>query len=316
MSTPHHSGLPRRDFLRTGVIALTALSIPGWAETFGGGTQEKDSPHSRSLLLRSIDAARAHGRPLLILHAPIEPMSNSASSEVWSEYIGNASTESMLDLALCDLVCAFDQDVERDLPALADVDWKHGSAVLIEPDGATPVIVPATKVKLTPFPTAAVHATEVAALCKDMHARLHPLIAPDVSALEKRARQNRAALDASAAAKLGDLDKTIPIGTEHAALVPAWVAWRAETEPLVRARLHNLLLDQVQKRILRSAPPGSAWGKGDGCGGEVLEEFGHQYAGGPCGTGFGGLASLRFLYFYSEERIEEMRRQHLAERKR
>jgi hypothetical protein len=309
-------GVDRRRFLHASALTAAVFAIPGWAETFGDGPTRANNPSERSLLLRSIDVARARGRPLLILHVPTARMAGAPTSAVWSEYLANASNESLLDLALCDLVCAFDVDVQRDLANVAGREWRSSLAILVEPEEPVSVLVPALTAKLTSNPTEAVYEAEARALRTEMHERLHAVIAPDVRALEVRARANRAALDAEAIARLGDLDKVVPVGAEHAALVPAWVSLRAASEPLVRAKLHNLLLDQVGQRIRLSSPPGAEWGRPDGCGGVVLESLGHQFGSGPCGTGFMSAGGKRFLYFYTEAKIEEMRREKQRETKR
>jgi hypothetical protein len=290
----------RREILRSGSAALVALAIPGWAETFGQSPPVAPSDEKPSLLRRSIEGARTHGRPLLVLHVPRTRAPNDAVSLVWSAYLDEASGESLVDLALCDAVAVFDELVELDLPSLKGTEWKSGLAILVEPDDTPPAIVPAVPTDLRWYGPEPEFFAATVKLRHDLGER---------KALERRVRQNRAALNVSDIKLLGDLDSSIPVTRSHAVFVPAWALLRAEDDPRQRNQILGWLRFEAVLRYYLGATPGALWGRwSGGCGGVTLEKLGQQIGSGACGMAAMSGESRRFLFFYSEQRIEEMRR--------
>jgi hypothetical protein len=300
--------MDRRDILRVGAAGFVALSIPGWNFVFGrSGADRSAETEPSPILRRAIADARRRGRPLILLHAPKCREKHGARSYLWGIYFREVHAAGLIDLALCDVVCAFDAEIELEFPALAEQKWKSDIALFLDPDAAVPVVVPGPESVVRGKGTWAEVRQDARDLVEVVHAKLHALIAADDAMLARRVRQNRDALTEAEQQTLGDLDRPIRVRKEHVRSVPAWVLTRARAEPLRGEQWLEWLREEAQYRYRVASPAGSLWGSPGGCG-VVLERYGHQFGSGPCGMSLGSAESLRFLYFYTEDEIAEFRR--------
>lgn len=267
--------------------ALAAITIPGWSDAFA---QESRDRAGEGRLGRAMDEARGRGRPLLVILGRRSSKPAGSVAPTWTLYLREGSDRALAELALCDLVCVPDDEVQRVFPATWREQGADAHALLVEPDGSARWI----RAELPALPSDLSFADEAAfdALVVKRNAlleeSLHTALAWDHRMVGRRRREQEAALSAKDRKRLaGKLDWDTPPERLHAELVPAFVLERAHGRRK-RACL-RLLADVAVERWLDGAPAGAAWETTIGCGG------------GPCGTGYVDPVSRRFLRFYTQD---------------
>lgn len=291
---------------RTLLASFSALSLPAWLSAFAAeDPQSKSTPRSPRIT-PALENAKKTGRPLLVLIVPTDGNARSKRGVMWGLYLESAGEAAMADLALCEVVCAEHDQIEHELPDPAKAAWIDALAILVETDGSSPSVVGGPVPTLPAWNTGAEESVMIRRRLVDaLQARLLTAIAPDRAVIERRARQNRASLTAGEAASLGSLSAPFAPTRRDADRVPACVRLVAENARDLRPACLALLEVQAVSRLRRAPPPGSRWARNRGCGSE-LEGPGPVWSPGPCGSGFAGPTSLRFLWMYTQSEMDQL----------
>jgi hypothetical protein len=227
-------------------------------------TPEAKSPTSvasTSVLAMAVSHSKERGLPLLILRSPENEKTRYLLGRMWGTFFSLGTQAMLEELALCEIVCAPDAQILRELPDVINVkDWTSGIALLIEPVTKKPVVV-AGPIVFMPWSKVGddLHDSMAAAL-EDVRTRLHAVIAPDRPTIERRARENRAALSDAEFAALGAVGKTsdIELCRTQARLVPACLLLEhVESEPGLHSPVFELW--EIASQRVRTAPAGSRW---------------------------------------------------------
>ena len=214
-----------------------------------------------SVLASAIARAKDRGFPLLILRSPKDEASRYLLGRMWGTYFSLATRAMAEDLALCDIVCAPDERIAQDIPVVSDVkDWTSGIALLLEPGRSVPSVVPGPIV-IPPWWKEGKELHEgIETGLEEISVRLHALIAPDTSTIERRARESRSTLSDAEFAALGEWGTwpSHPIRTMYARRVPACLLLEQVQHESDRHFPHPELCNQAWGR-LQTAPEGSRW---------------------------------------------------------
>ncbi len=219
----------------------------------GDGTTQLTGMNSKSVeaqpsaLASAITSAKNRGWPLLILRVPDVEANRYLLGRMWGTYFSLATHAMLEDLALCDIVCAPDAQIARDLPMVSNIkDWTSGIALFLDPGRTVPAVVQGPIV-VPPWWKEGNELHEgIEKALEDLRIRLHGLIAPDRATIERRAREGRSTLSDAEFAALGEWGtwQTHSGRLEHARRIPAW-----------------LLLEQVQHETDRHFPLPELWGQ-------------------------------------------------------
>jgi hypothetical protein len=303
----------RRDFLRSGGLTIAVLSVPGWSSVFGQAVGAAAKPGESTLLRKSIDLARSRGVPLLVLRAPADAVLREQLGEMWGAYssLANSSTlpdedariARMIDLALCELVCATDADILHELPPVSAMkDWADGIALVVEPVDARVTLVPGPVIFVPWLKEEPERTAGKLNLMSEVHARLHGAVAADLDMLRRRAHENFDALNAEqrdSLSKLGD-DWNRDDWLAQAIRAPACIRLLVETQKDMRLRAEIGLRRAAQER-LEGSISGSRWETAwwdRNTEAVATEPVG--CTGGPCGMAFIPMPSVRFLRYFTE----------------
>ncbi len=311
-------GVDRRRFLHMSTVAgfglaAVVLAIPGWAETFGRD-DEPPTPNAESTRLRSsIERARSRGVTLLVLRAPEEePALLRRLGEMWGAYMwlnkpyrgSRARTKRLADLAMCDIVCAVDAEVMRELPDVVAIEgWVDGIALLVEPQDGRVVVVPGPESIVSWDSTDKEREAGKKRLLGELGERMRTALATDVEMIERRAAANYARLDSTQRKSLANLGKTVPsdVWSAEAKHAPACLRLLSETSDVLGEQALASLALSMANRIEESID-GARWQSGS----EFPERGGGcATAASPCGTGYGAPSSLWFLRFYTAANPED-----------
>lgn len=300
----------RRRFLRASGLAAVALSIPGWAETFGRDAgDESPTPNSESTRLRdAIERARRRGLTLLVLRGPEDrPGLLRRIGEMWGAYMtlnvtyhgSRARTKRLADLAMCEIVCAVDAEVVRELPEVDLIEgWVDGIALLVEPRDGRVVAVLGPEVVVPWESTDGEREAGKKRLIGDLGETLRTALAADVEMLRGRAAANYARLNLEQRKALANLCKTVPsdVWSAQAKHAPACLRLLSETSDALGEQALASLARSMFNRIdgpIDGARWESHWESPPDA--RVHPCLGAS----PCGTGAMPPSSLRFLRFFT-----------------
>ncbi len=303
----------RRDFLRSSGVVIAAISVPGWSEAFGQAAPRAVKPAEKTLLRQSIELARYRGVPLLVLRAPADAVLREQLGEMWGAYLslansvelpdGPARNARMIDLALCELVCATDADILRELPsASATKDWANGIALLVEPVDARVGVLPGPMI-IVPWLKEKPENNEAKLhLMSVLDSRVHAAVAADLDMLRRRAHENYDALNVAQKESLSKMDSNYEPADWliQAACAPACLRLLGDTSKEMSLRTTLALRRDVAARLdgtIRGSRWETAWWEHDN---EVKAMESTGCTGGPCGMGFSPAPSVRFLRYFTE----------------
>jgi hypothetical protein len=303
----------RRDLLRSGGAALGALLIPGWSSVFGQAALRRVAPEASTLLRKSIELARFRGLPLIVLRAPTDAVLREKLGEMWGAWLSlagslhlpdeNARSSRLSDLALCDLVCATDADIVRELPSVSKLNgWTDGIALVVEPTDALVSVVPGPVIEVPWFADQPVRDGGKLRLMSELAARLHAAVAADLAMVRRRAHENYDALNAAQKESLSKIGAQSEAGAWaiQAACAPACLRLLVDTSQELGPMAANSLAHDVEAR-LDGTIGGSRW--------EIPWWDRHtevsameivRCVSGPCGTGMTPAPSVRFLRYFTE----------------
>jgi hypothetical protein len=264
--------------------------------------------------------ARALGKPLLVLVVPEERgQAWWDRAKAFGELLQHASREALLDLALCEVLCATRSDLARHVPAAAGL--ADAPLALVDVDGT----LTAARDDLPPGPerprgrmlageVRAEYTAAVLARVAEVELRIRELVAPDADALARRevtaARSlDPAVLERIAVAYAGGPALDPREADDGAAVVRSLLRPGVEEREHV-AELRASLIAGTTWRLREGPPLGARWQSTLGCGSHIEDlPDGHPAAlegGRSRGSGFGcGMAhvpeaSRRFLSFWGD----------------
>lgn len=300
----------RREFLAGLSAGMGGLALPTWLAE-GAAAQDPVGPRAGadrgSLLRKAARRAMGRGKPLLILVIPADKNLQYQRGKRLGALLNHGGRETLLDLALCELVCAPVALLPKHLgvthkgadPTLLLVEFGKGRPRL------QPLVVPYLPLKFTGRPSSQKERAErqekqIRLDLQRLHAALHKALAADPGAVAHRADQVRGKLAAderelfeSFVAGGGKLDEGQTL--HFAALIR--MAALGEKDPARRKRLLDRLVAAARQQILKQAVPGSRWARSNGCG---MSIEGEEHVGALCGMGFVPPLARRFLHLYPE----------------
>lgn len=305
--------MSRREFLHSGGLTIVALSIPGWSAAFGQGAPAAISRGEPTLLRKSIELARHRGLPLLVLRAPPNATLREQLGEMWGAYLSlsrsrrlpdpAAANLRMIDLAICDMVCATDADIVRELPAASKMnDWSGGIALVVEPVDSGVVVVPGPLIAVPWFADQPVRDAGKQNLMTELFARIHAAVAADLAMVRRRAHENYDALNAAQKDSLSKVGAKSDAGawSIQAACAPACLRLLADTSQDLGTIAANHLANDIEARLdgtIGGARWETAWFERHD---EVPAFEVTTCVSGPCGTGMTPAPSVRFLRYFTE----------------
>lgn len=212
----------RRALIGWTAAGLAGAAAPGWiAAAFSGADSWTLSP-----LRAALRAARATGKPVLVIVIPEDEADRYQRGAVWGELLNHGSEEGLARLALCEVVCATHAEV-RAVKAIADVPSIESFALLIEDLRARPVRVDVGQLQPAGFTPEEIAKYE--ALAKARIVRIEAALAAALA-------RNEAAL--------------------------GWPSTEAGDR---RARIAALAED-ARQRLQLAPPRGTRWASSSGCG--------------------------------------------------
>lgn len=297
----------RRDVLRAGGAAIFALSVPGWARVFAQRAPVigPAGEGKVNVLGDAIARARKRGLPLLVLRAPSDAVERERLGKMWGAYLSLAAAYRipgsrtqclrLADLAMCEIVCAVDEDIARELRVVdAAPGWRSGIALVVEPLGDHVRIVPGPMIHVAWSQPDRQGSQQQ--LLLELSTRLRLALAADLVMLEDRARQNLARMTRSQHEVLARIHESLPsdIWRDPAADAPACLRLLVETSPVLSAQALTALARSTAIR-LEQPIAGSRWERWWSA--EAVKGLGCVQ--GPCGTGHAPEPSVRFLRYYT-----------------
>jgi hypothetical protein len=279
--------------------------IPFWEREVG------PNPYVEPALAR----ARALGKPLLVLVAPGRRDDARWEREgTFGEFLRLCSDDALVDLALCEVLCATVDELEGRVVVPQDARDGHPLLLLVGVDGTVSTVandlptIDAVRRDAVPAGYEAAVRARVAVL--ERH--VHDLVAPTPEAFaalvaSATRRLGRERLERIDDARDGELALDPRTADECAAVVRAGIA-DAEPDGGARERLLASLLDGTKLRLREGPPYGARWATSWGCGGTIEPVPDHHAArrdgaethdaGISCGMGFVPEISRRFLSFW------------------
>lgn len=218
----------RRALLGWTAAGLAGATAPGWiAAAFAGDGDGSFGLPGESPLQAALRAARASGKPVLVIVIPEDEGERHRRGGVWGELLNHGSEEGLARLALCEVVCASNAEV-RAMKAIAGVPSIEPFALLIEKMRARPVRVDVGKLQPVDFTMEAMAAYEGLAKARivRVEAALAKALAPSGAALGWPSRE---------------------VGERRAARIAA-------------------LAKDARQRLLLTPPRGTRWASSGGCG--------------------------------------------------
>jgi hypothetical protein len=303
----------RREFLQRSGTVIAAISIPGWSSVFGSALAATIRPGDKTLLRKSIQLARYRGLPLMVLRAPSDAALREKLGEMWGAYLSlagsrrlpdeNARGVRLSDLAVCDLVCATDVEIVRELPSVSNLkEWTAGIALLVEPTDARVGIVPGPLIEVPWFADQPLRDVGKQRLVSELAARIHAVVAADITVVRRRAHENYEALNAAQKDSLSKLGAESTAGSWaiQAACAPACLRLLVDTSQALGPIASRALSEDFEARI-DGTIGGSRWETPwwDGHT-EVPAMEATSCVSGPCGTGMTPAPSVRFLRYFTE----------------
>jgi hypothetical protein len=308
----------RRRFLCASGLTAAALSIPGWAETFGRDLEDEPAkPNSQSTRLReAIERAQRRGLTLLLMRGPEDhPGRLRRLGEMWGAYLtlnapergSRTRTKRLADLAMCEIVCAVDTEVVRELPEVEAIPgWVDGIALLVEPRDRCIVLVPGPESIVPWDSTDGEREAGKRRLIGDLGETMRTALAADVDMLRERALANLARLDMDQRKRLANLCKTVPsdVWSAQARHAPACLRLLSETSEALGeqalASLGRAMINRIDNGI-----DGARW---ESHWESPPDARVHPCLGAsPFGTGAMPPSSLRFLRFFTAREPETNR---------
>lgn len=214
----------RRALIGWTAAGVAGAAAPAWiAAAFADEGDDGTTPGPLGAALR---AARASGRPVLVIVIPEAEGERRERGTVWGELLNHGSEEGLARLALCEVVCARLADV-RAVKAIMDAPSIEPFALLVEDMRARPVRVDAGALPPAGFTP------------------------EENAAYEMRAMARIARIEAVLATALA------PSG--------AALGWPA-SEASYRAQRIASLAEAARKRLQVAAPRGTRWASSSGCG--------------------------------------------------
>ena len=141
----------RRALLGWTAAGLAGATAPGWiAAAFAGDGDGALGLPGESPLEAALRAARAAGKPVLVIVIPEDEGERHRRGGVWGELLNHGSEEGLARLALCEVVCATNAEV-RAVKAITSVPSIEPFALLIEDLRARPVRVNVGKLQPAGF---------------------------------------------------------------------------------------------------------------------------------------------------------------------
>jgi hypothetical protein len=250
---------------------------------------------------------------LLVLRAPTDAALREKLGEMWGAYLSLANSTQlpdapsrnarMIDLALCELVCATDADILRELPAVSALnDWASSIALVVEPVDARISALPGPVITVTWLKEKPEVDASERHLMSELDSRVHAAVAADLEMLRRRAHENYDALNAAQSDSLSKAGSTFDSQSWliQAACAPACLRLLVETEQDMRIRA-TLALRRDAAARLEGTIRGSRWeapwwDHSDEV--KAVEPVG--CAGGPCGMAFTPVRSVQFLRYFTE----------------
>jgi hypothetical protein len=298
----------RRDFLRISGLAVAALSVPGWPSAFGQAPAASVKPGETTLLRKASELARSRGLPMLVLRAPADAVLREQLGEMWGAYLSLARRYSLpnaavrkarlMDLALCEFVCAMDADILLELPPVSmRAAWPSSIGLVVEPKTAAVTLVPGPVINARwSHEEPALTAAELT-FVTEIGARVHEAVAADIDMVRRRARENCDTLGDAEKESLSKLKaiSTLPEWLKHAGIAPGHLRLLAETSEDVSALAASGLVGDVEKR-LDGDIHGSRWEISPWEPKAEAPRIGCS----TCGIGFAAEPSVRFLRYFTE----------------
>ena len=327
--------MDRRMFLGAAGLGVLAPKLPAWLKAGfqeAGGERHCPNPFVRSTLER----ARALGKPTLVFVVPergedsSDPEERSAIEERWArqtlfgQYLNYCSEEGLLDLALCEVLCARQSDVAVHVPEAVDAE----SPLLLLVDPVAGVRAAADDLPELPNrdawgwgPDRDRHLEDlrksvrgrVRGLERSLNRLLHEqdlergAVARYASLAVERLGDD--VIDAVEAARLGRSELEPRVADDAAAIVLR----SADASTNEGRHLLARLADGARFRLRTGPPFGATWARSGGCGSEneaipddhpaagIEPELLPQLAI-SCGMGHVPEVSRRFLDFWGEAR--------------
>ncbi|MFI5403170.1 MAG: hypothetical protein ACHQ1G_09550 [Planctomycetota bacterium] len=246
------------------------------------------------------------GKPLLVFLIPEAKNAKWWRGEIFGALMNHGGAGVLLDLSLCEIVCATVGGIEEQLrPVRID---GEPLMLLVETDRAAPRATPIDPEVRYLMPEAywgAGRHEETDRLLKErldtVASALRAAVAPTADVLRARAGLAVARLPAAeAAALLATLargETPSPEALERgAAIVRAFAEDSAAPQP----RLVKSLAGAMAARVKGAPPSGAQWAKTSGCG--VRIEGSRKMSSVMCGMGYVPELSQRFLWFFTSKR--------------
>jgi len=283
--------------------ALLGWTVAGAFGLAGGGALVFGK---RGDLRVAWSAARASGRPLLVVLIPSDPARYNRAGERWGAILNSGSQAVLADLALCVVVCAKLREVHEVFGNSEYMPFRETDAVLVEPATGVPSSLEFDLVdfETEPFPYGRTPEVDFETVVRERlvpaEQDLRAAIAADVETLERREHEAELALGAARVNAIRtSLETTAGPTQGDAELAPAVVRLAAERTPARRDEWTALLASVTQKSIVDAPPQGAAWATSFGCG-VTVEGRPEESCGIACGMAMNSAVSSRFLYFYTD----------------
>lgn len=320
--------MERRHFIGAAGLGLLFPALPGWlragfqeAERQDTGTGDDQgegeghghcpNPYVRSTLER----ARGLGKPTLVFVVPAEARDRPERRQLFGQYLNLCDDDALLDLALCEVLCAAQADLAVHVPEAAKAEdplmvlvGRRGKVEFVKDD--LPDLLP------LPFGRDEAEFTKsIEARVATLAGRVHALVAPDRQAIalhavdaetslgEERVERVRRALESS--------DELEPALADAAAALLLEVPATDLRAPALR----SAVLEGVRARLREGPPFGANWASSSGCGStieEVPEGHPAYRADAPppqsflmaCGMAHVPAVSERFLSFWGDQGVD------------
>lgn len=289
----------RRRFLSISTASLAVPLLPRSLAGFAEG-----APVDAELLGVALKQARAAGRPLLCLVVPADPDDRWIRAHVLGSWLNHMDDAALLDLALTDLVCASTEAIEA-----------HGFRIEKNPlpwmllypaDGTPPMNVGGSlriRTVLDGDPYLNMLNDEktddrIKLLSRSLNMELFretDLAAHADNAWARVSAEDQARMDHW----LKLPDGPSPDGTLLRRGAAQLRQRAADLPAQDRARVLQVLIDQVIETERAARPAGAKWANSDGCGTEIEGDERQSLI--ACGMGYTPPLSRRFLYFYLHE---------------
>ena len=271
----------RRTWLNSVGLGTAWALAPGWLrEAFAFDARCPPAQARRESVAAALAAARASGRPLLVLTVPTDGVAVAIRGNAFGEWLNTGPDAALADLSQVDLVCASTPHLQAEVEGVRD-----GEPVmrLIEGDSVRVL-------------DGEVPAGDAEAIIDQRVALLSKLLGDALAGTaDVRAANVLSRLSAADQARLRG-----PVGALEAPLVARGAAWLARSRG-DEAGVQKLLAASARQRHLRLPVPGSLWGVSTGCGAMVEDpEHPEQILAMPCGMGHVPERSRRFVRFYTD----------------